>query len=207
MYRLWAGVEKFTLAGGSYGGFVSLTYAVAFEDRLSALILRDTWACGSRGMMSALKESLTDDRLEVDPDRQWRMWSGTLIDDDDFAKGVNEIAQLFTPRVPGPHKATLPAEGGMKRVRVFHHETQNAAFTFNVPRFDVRENLKDITAPTLILVGRQDQITPVRFSEEIHDGLTNSQLAIFEHSGHNPAVDEPEAFQRCVLNFMDGLGL
>ena len=61
-----------------------MDYAVAFGNRLTALILRGTWACGARGMMSALKESLTDDRLHVDPDRQLRMWSGYLIDDDDF---------------------------------------------------------------------------------------------------------------------------
>ena len=42
--REWIGAEKIVVAGGSYGGFIAMEYAIAYPDRVSAMILRDTSA-------------------------------------------------------------------------------------------------------------------------------------------------------------------
>ena len=60
-------------------------------------------------------------------------------------------------------------------------------------------------APTLVVVGRYDAICPVQFSQEIADGIPNARLEIFEYSGHNPPADEPEKFQKIVLDFLKQL--
>jgi len=59
-----------------------------------------------------------------------------------------------------------------------------------------------LKVPTLVVVGRHDQITPVEFSEEIAKGIPGAKFEIFEHSGHNPPGDEPEKFQETVLEFL-----
>ena len=76
-----------------------------------------------------------------------------------------------------------------------------------MPRFDVRSRLKDILVPTLVIVGRHDLITPVSDSEEISNGIPNSQLAIFENSGHHPGNDEKAAFQKRVAEFLSTVKL
>jgi proline iminopeptidase len=151
--RRWAGAEKFVLAGGSYGGFISLDYAILHGDRLLGLILRDTWAEGVLGMMTALANVLTSDRLNVDVARQIRLWSGHLVDDEDFEASIQEIVPIFAPpealTASGKKKVVvkeLQFEGLVKTSARsgYNSATQNAAFSINVPRFDVRHRLKDI---------------------------------------------------------------
>ena len=203
MRRAWAGVEKFVLAGGSYGGFVSLDYALVHQDRLLALILRDTWAWGTRGMMQALKVSLTSKRIRAKPERQYRMWTGILLDDQDFAQGVGEMQALFAP--DGPDIDPNAEHENTPRKGIIHAATQNWAFSKNMPKFDVRSRLKDIRVRTFVIVGRHDLIAPFECSQEIAQGIPHSELAIFERSGHNPAQDETEVFQARLGAFLSSL--
>lgn len=85
------------MAGGSHGGSLALGYALAHQDRVLALILRDTFSWGTATMMHALMVTLTSERVTVDPERQYRMWTGILLDDEDFEAGVAEMSPLFSP--------------------------------------------------------------------------------------------------------------
>src|SRR5258708_12050286 len=59
-------------------------------------------------------------------------------------------------------------------------------------RFDLRPELKSITAKTLILAGRHDSITAPEFSEEMHRLIPGSDLRIFENTSHMiRAADHP----------------
>jgi len=141
------------LAGGSYGGFISLDYAVHHGDRLLGLILRDTWANGLIGQLTALANIVTSDRLHVDVQRQVRVWSGNLIDDKDFEEAVREIIPIYAPPEDPSQQAAAkdkPVPQGfeglvpMDKRSAYHSATQNAAFSVNQPRFDVRNQLKYI---------------------------------------------------------------
>lgn len=147
-FRQWAGVEKFVLAGGSYGGFIALDYAAHHGDKLLGLILRDTWANGVLGMMNALANIVTSDRLKVDVARQVRVWSGALRDDKDFEEAVQEIIPIYAPPQDPLHEVPVKNEGfeGMDQSSSYHSATQNVAFGVNMPRFDVRGQLKNIKA-------------------------------------------------------------
>lgn len=229
--RTWAGAETFVLAGHSYGGFLALDYAVNYGARLSGLILIDTWAVGTLGQMVALANALTSDRIKVDKARQLRVWSGNLLSDQDYQDGITELLPLYTPPEHAALKpaATTVAETSTTTPDLFgpngpfhiHHETQNVAFSYNVPRFDVRNQLKDIKAsipqcftsmcrrpsnnvqaPTLITVGRYDEVTPLFFAQELERGIPDSRLEIFEHTGHSPQLDEPDKFREVLQDFL-----
>lgn len=55
--------------------------------------------------------------------------------------------------------------------------------------------MKSIHIPTYIFAGRYDAQCPVEFGIEIADLTPNAQLTIFEHSNHNPFIEEEEAFK------------
>lgn len=96
--------------------------------------------------MQAIANVLVSDRVKPDPARQVRLWSGTLRDDTDFEEAIVEILPFYAP--PGPASATTPASSesaDFSGELVFHSTTQNAAFGKNMPRFDVRHQLKNIT--------------------------------------------------------------
>ncbi|SPO07199.1 uncharacterized protein DNG_09893 [Cephalotrichum gorgonifer] len=204
--RAWAGAETFVLAGGSYGGFISLGYALAFPNRLSALILRDVWACGPRAVLRALSFILTSPRIKPDPSRQVRLWSGNVRDKEDGEKALAEILTIYSP--PEKDEQEIAGADGFEGAsQEMHWETHNSAFSFSSPRFDVRDRLGEIETPTLVVVGRHDPITPVEEAVEIAGSIANSELVIFEGSGHNPPADEPEAFQEAVVKFFVKLGM
>lgn len=193
------------MAGGSYGGALALGYALAYPNRVLALILRDTFSWGTATMMHALMISVTSERVTVDPERQYRMWTGVLLDDEDFGAGVAEMSPLFRPANASDIKTHKVQENDPRLGKV-HAATQNFAFSHNMPRFDIRSRLKEITVPALVIVGRHDVITPVAFSEEIAREIPRAQLAIFENSGHNPAMDETQAFEKLVEEYVSSLG-
>lgn len=143
IYRMWASADKFVLAGGSYGAFVALDYAVRYGDKLSGLIVRAGWTNGKAGPMAAVVNIIQSDRVKPDPARQVRLWSGTLRDDKDFEDALMEILPFYSP--PGaPTGDNQPQSNDFKGSLVFHSKIQNAAFGENMPRFDVRKQLKSI---------------------------------------------------------------
>lgn len=84
----------------------------------------------------------------------------------------------------------------------FRYQTHNWAFSRNQPGFNLLSKLHTIKVPTLVMVGKQDWITPVEASEDIAREISQSRLVIFEHSGHAPQLEEPEAYYSTVRKFL-----
>ncbi len=66
----------------------------------------------------------------------------------------------------------------------------------------IRAGLGTITAPTLILWGRQDRILPVSQALDAAGRIPGARLHVFERCGHMPNVEYPEEFNRIVLDFL-----
>ena len=60
-------------------------------------------------------------------------------------------------------------------------------------RPDNRPFLAEIKCPTVIVVGNEDALTPVKVSEEMHAGLPGSILEVIPHCGHLATMEAPEA--------------
>lgn len=198
--REWAGAETFVMAGGSYGGFVSMEYAIRHPERLRALVLRDTSADHAHNDL-AIANARASDRVDVDEDKLMRIMEGRIRDNDDFSDCWRELLPLydfdFDP-------ATLDARVNSVD---YHYATHNAAFSENLVHYDLKPQLSDVTCPTLVTVGRTDWITPVACSERIAELIPDAQLAVFEESGHSPPSDEPELFQQTVRDFLSAHAL
>lgn len=69
-------------------------------------------------------------------------------------------------------------------------------------RNDSRDRLKDITVPTLVIVGRQDQGTPVEAAEEIAAGIPGARLAIIEDCGHLSTIEQPQAVTALLRDWL-----
>jgi proline iminopeptidase len=95
------------------------------------------------------------------------------------------------------------AEAGRQRA-IHSPDAINRAFAPGgfLQTYDLRPELKNITAPTLIIAGRHDWICPPEFSEEIHALIPGSDLRIFENSSHSVRADEPEALMDAITGFV-----
>ncbi len=200
--RRWAGADKFVLAGGSYGTFISLEYALRHPEHLDAVILRGPSAEGPATLRNGLEAALK--AVHGDDERQTRMWLGQARDDEDLRLGFEKFAGVFAP----PADKTLPvAERAAPPARrfppIFHAATHDWAFSKNLPAYDVRERLASIHVPTLVTVGRYDQVTVPAGAELIAQKIPGATLVVFEHSGHSVPADEPAKFQATVNGFLD----
>jgi proline iminopeptidase len=194
--RQWIGAEKIVVAGGSYGGFIALEYAVRYPEHTSAIILRDTSADGSN-LELAFENARNQDRVEIDWERFNRYWHGEVHDDADLKQLWSELIPLYDYEYD-PVKSAAAVEAG-----IYRHEAHNWCFQHNWGAYDLKAQLPSVTVPTLVTVGRKDWVTPVSSSETIASLMPNAELVVFERSGHSPQVEERELFQQTIRGFLD----
>ncbi|WP_298461068.1 alpha/beta fold hydrolase [uncultured Cellulomonas sp.] len=193
--REWAGAETVAMAGGSYGGFMAMEYAIRYPHRVRALVLRDTSADNGNAHL-ARENALASDRVTVDMDKFDRIDRGQVRDDEDLRDCWREILPLYD-FVYDPAAVERKVEA-----TPYRYQAHNYAFSVNLPQYDLKPLLPQITAPTLVTVGRTDWITPVACSETIVDLVPGAELAVFEHSGHSPQIEEAEAWTATVRSFL-----
>ena len=67
---------------------------------------------------------------------------------------------------------------------------------------NLKGRLKAIAAPTLILVGRDDPLTPRAMAEGLKAEIPNAKMVVFERGGHGLYWEVPDLFNRTVLDFL-----
>lgn len=193
--REWVGAETIVMAGGSYGGFMTMEYALRYPDRVEALVLRDTSADNANAHL-ARENALASGRVRIDMAKFDRIDAGAVRDDEDLKDCWREILPLYDyvydPAAVERKVAATP----------YRYRAHNYAFSVNLPAYDLKPRLHEITVPTLITVGRTDWITPVSCSQVIADLVPNSEMVVFEESGHSPQIEEAEAWTRTVREFL-----
>jgi proline iminopeptidase len=68
----------------------------------------------------------------------------------------------------------------------------------------VMDRLGEITAPTLVMAGRDDFIFPPEHQRELVDGIPNACLKIIEQAGHNPHSEQPAEVMEAMSDFVPG---
>ncbi len=194
--RCHLGLGPIVSIGTSYGGMVAMAHAARYPDAVSHLVLIVTAAHGGfiPRAQAIVRERGTPEQQAVCE----TLWSGAF-------RSAEEMQHYYRVMAPMYARRHDPAAGALGRERaIYSPEPLNRAFGPEgfLRRFDLRDELGRITAPTLILAGRHDWICPVEFSEEIHRLIPGSDLRVFEHSSHSIRSDEPEAMTDAILGFV-----
>ena len=72
--------------------------------------------------------------------------------------------------------------------------------------FDLRNEVKNITQPTLIICGEDDRMTPVRFSEFLAKEIKGSRLEIIPQAGHMVMLEQADLVSGFIPEFLDSIG-
>lgn len=196
------GLGKVVVAGGSYGGFLSQEYVLAYPENVLAVMLRDTSAdhgWDKQAEANALASPRIKDSLDHDKFR--RVMDGECLSDEDMRNCFAEIQPLYNVDWD-PVKDTER----LKAIR-FHHATHNYAFSYNLPGWDLKPRLEEIRAPVLITHGRYDWIIPLEAAEELERLIPDARLVVFENSGHSPQIEEVALWEAAVRQFLVDHGL
>src|SRR5262249_11386105 len=177
-----AQLERFTLLGISQGCAISLAYAVKHPQRVSHLILCGGYAQGWRA--------------RGDPDEIARRAAiGTLMQQN-WGKDNPAFRQLFTAFfVPEATREQMEWLNELQRKTL---SPENAARFYDVfANIDISALLHKVTAPTLVLHARSDQMVPHRCGREISEGIPGARFITLESSNHLLLAHEP-AFVRLL---------
>lgn len=184
---LWGalGIVKTHVLGFSMGGKIALHIALHHPEHLDKLVLVATTAAYERGEHPGEREIIAMlDGFENTP-----------------AHFTAQFAILFSER----YKTKFSSEMFVK-FRLADPAPQEpkdfAAQWAAVRDFDVSRDVSQITAPTLVLSGTEDRMTPYRNSEWLHRHIAGSKLILYPDVGHIPQAEETKKFLADVREFL-----
>ncbi|NPV05302.1 MAG: alpha/beta fold hydrolase [Syntrophaceae bacterium] len=190
------GIGQAALVGHSLGGGVALRVILDEPGRVDRLVLASSAGLGQDISLPLRIASLPlVDRLFVKPPLPvFTRFLHRLVHDPSvitpgFARMCYEM--FFRPGAVRAFTGILRAVATIRGARPGILEP-------------IREGLGTIAVPTLILWGRQDRILPVGQALDAAGRIPGARLHIFERCGHMPNVEYPEAFNRLVLDFLNG---
>ena len=175
--------------GHSFGSFVALVHAAAHPVR--ALVLVGAAASHAfRDRATAIAEGrATGEQLGA----YGRLWDGSLRTDADFREAWETLFPLYF-HDPRQCPRGLPE-------LTFRLQARKRVLPM-LAGYDVRQALRAITAPALVLAGRSDWITPPAEALQLALGLPRAALHVFAASGHMPFWEEPDPFRLLVADFL-----
>lgn len=177
-------VSHTVLGGLSMGGYVALAFARLFPERLQALVLADTRAQG--------------DTAEAKQNRAVQAEKALKEGMKPIADGM--LPKLFTPETFSNRAAVVQRVNEM--MLSTPPEGAAAALRGMAERQDHTTFLSHINVPTLILVGREDPITPLADSQLMHEKIAGSRLEIIEKAAHVSNLEQPEKFNDGLSEFL-----
>lgn len=191
--RIHLGLDSFAVMGNSYGGFHALTYAVRYSEAPAMLILLGTsashrfWDRASR----MLEQKGSEEQRRLGP----RLFEGKVTPDE-FGPWWKTMLPLYFHEYDEALGTDI-----VDRIRG-NPKVAAEMFARDLPDYDVEDQLEAIDAPTLVMVGRDDWVTPVADSEIIARKAPNAELVVFERSGHFVFVEEHDRFIEEVRDFV-----
>ena len=176
--------QRFALAGLSMGGYIAQQIVLQAPERVTRLALLDT---GSRAD--------TPERIE----------RRLQLNDMARREGVARVQQELMPLLI--HTDRLADKAFVDLIVQMAVDTGVEAFLRQhaalMARGDNRPLLPDIRCPTLVLIGRQDILTPLELSEEIAAAIPGAQLEIIDDSGHLSTLEQPDAVNRTLRRWLN----
>ena len=176
---------RFALAGLSMGGYIAFEMLRQAPGRITRLALLDTNARA--------------DRPEQVENRNKLIALGR-------ERGVRAVQVALLPYLIHPQR--LSEKPLVEAVLQMADDTGIEAFERQqaaiIERPDNRPFLNEIAEPTLIIVGAEDQLTPVKVHEEMRDGIEGARLAVIPNCGHLATLERPAAVNRLLAEWLAG---
>jgi len=177
-------MDRVALAGISMGGYAAFRVVASAAGRIRSLIIADSRA--------------GPDSEEA---RQGRLAAINRIQNE----GPDGFLEEFTARLVGPTtKKERPAVLDAVRQIAGKPPAPSliAALAALAARPDSRPLLATITAPTLVIVGEEDTVTPPEAASEIVAGVRTGRLVTIPQAGHLSNLEAPEVFNRALREFL-----
>ncbi|WP_371598730.1 alpha/beta fold hydrolase [Streptomyces sp. NBC_00564] len=175
------GVEEFVLAGLSMGGQIVMECYRQFPERIRGLVLADTFPAAETPEGKKTRNAMADRLLR---------------------EGMRGYADEVLRKMVAPYADAEVAAHVHRMMTATSPEGAAAALRGRAERPDYRSLLTGVTVPALVVVGADDEFTPVSDAEAMHAALPDSTLQVIDSAAHMPNLERPEEFNEALAGFL-----
>jgi proline iminopeptidase len=197
------GFEKINILGHSYGGLVAQGYAIKYPQNTAHLIIANSfhsfemWQANDDNSNHEIKTNYP----EVWEDLMRIRESGGISSDQDHQDVYGRVPYgflyaynpaRFEPKAGGAKKKPYP--NGFNSKLYYQMVGKDGDFYVgnDIGNFDFRKQLGSLKMPILVIGGRYDRVATPEMMIKYKKFCPQAEYVIFEKSGHNPQVEEPE---------------
>ena len=209
MLRQQMGFEKINVFGHSYGTVVAQGYAIQYPENLDHLIL-------SAPFHSTSMWQENDDNYNREIKTNYpEVWDTLTVIRNQGYKSSDSLHQAIYGRVPYGFLYAYNPDNFVSRGRSTYPNRFNTELYYqmvgedgdfildsDIGHFDYRDNLKDLTMPILIVAGRFDRVAVPWMMVKYKQYCPQAEFYLFEKSGHNTFIEEPEKTFRLIREFL-----
>lgn len=181
------GVAEIVLGGLSMGGQIAMEFQRLFPDRLRGLVLADTTP-----------------QAETEEGRQARNATADRL----LREGMGGYAEEVLPKMVAPANIKrFPAVAEHVRQMMLGTPPKGAAAALRgrAERLDYIAPLSRVRVPTLIVVGSEDEFTPIGDARLMHEVIPDSSLVVIDGAAHMPNLERPAEFNEALEKFLDSI--
>jgi len=169
------GVEKFHAVSSAAGGSVATDYAFSHPERLLSLTVSSNNLAARNGYIAE-----TAARIRPKEEKSLPRWFWEL----------------------GPSYRAANPEGVEKWNELTRRSVTGKGARQNLANLVTPAKLETLTVPTLLITGAADLVTPPSIMRMIARHIPDNEIVIVAESGHSPYWEQPEYFNRTVIDFI-----
>ncbi|MCE7993367.1 MAG: alpha/beta fold hydrolase [Roseivirga sp.] len=193
------GFKKINLLGHSWGGLISMKYAIKYAGNLDHLILSGSMAPSVKDWETETSEIGKRVTPEETREREALLASGALGAEDPREAVRKLLLQSFRPQMYDRAnldslKLYVPIDF-MKRNQVY------AMLRPDMASFNLYPEMERITCPTLMIYGETEPANTI-YTDKIVGRVKSSELVVIKKAGHFPFIEQRAAYSKAVLDFL-----
>ncbi len=177
-------INQAIICGLSMGGYIALNALKRFPDRFVSVILCDTQCVADTPDAKEKRYKAIEEIKEKGP----KKFNDGFINKVFYKETINNKPEIVE---------------GLRKI-VFNN-TQHiitTGLTALAERDETCTSLNEINIPTLIICGREDEVTGLEQSTYMHENIKNSILCVIDNAGHVSNLEEPNEFNKHLLSFI-----
>lgn len=174
----YKGYKKVNVLGNSLGGHIAQVFALKRPDLINSMILTGSSGLFENAMGSSFPKRGDYDYIKTKTE-------STFYNPEIASKElVDEVFDIVNDRT--------------KAIRILY-------MAKSAIRSNLEEEIKEIKAPTMLIWGKQDSITPPFVGEKFDELIPNSTLKFVDQCGHAPMMEKPAEFNQILKDFLVNL--
>ncbi len=201
-------LDKISLIGHSYGTVVAQAYAIKYPEKVNKMVLingfhsGEMWQANCDSYNHYAKTHFPEKWKKVDSLRSL----GYVSSDPVFSELYGNIPAKYVYYHNTKLKQNVPKTKfrGMNTDVYYAIIGRDADFFVSGSMMDIdfRRELKNLKFSTLIMAGRYDGVSTPEYAIQYKKFMPQAKFIMFEQSGHNPYLEEPEKFYQILDDFL-----